>query len=365
MAKRFFISHAGPDKPLAVELKTLLDDDAWVDLFEIDLGEVLWHEISDGIEAATDFVLLWSAASAKSRWVQYETTLAFTRWLEDSAIALRIICLDDTSVPLRLRPFLQARDAKTPEQITTALLRNRPAAVPRRRFFNRNDEIGVIEEHLYASNTAAVWICGVPGSGKRSLAREALHRITTGSGTVATVRVTEGVAEPELNLLLASALQMSTAAADSSLAEFRQHTEHMVHEFVVAGGVLVFEDAEHWLSEDGSLGRLAEHVILAVREAQQNTDRLVIFTSRRRPKVDPSLADSVHSLYLPGLQHKHAIPLLRSQGARGSDKELGEVTAELDGHPLALEVVAPQLPLTVASLLNKRHEIAGSSQMRV
>ncbi|MDQ2846424.1 MAG: TIR domain-containing protein [Actinomycetota bacterium] len=358
MAKRFFISHAGPDKPLAVELKNLLDNDAWVDLFEIDLGQVLWHEISDGIEEATDFVLLWSSASSQSRWVQYETTLAFTRWLEDSAIALRIICLDDTTVPLRLRPFLQARDAKTAQQIADALHRNEPAPAPRRRFFNRNEEIGTIEEHLYSSTTVAVWICGVPGTGKRSLAREALHRITTGAGTVATIRVTEGVAEPELNLLVAGELQRQPAAADSLLADFAAHTSQMLREFTAAGGVFVFEDAEHWLSENGSLGRLAEQVTSAVTEAQQNTDRLLLFTSRRKPGIGSSLSDAVHSFYLQGLQPKHAIPLLRSRGADGTDEELQEVTVELDGHPLALEVVAPQLPMAKANLLDKRHEIA-------
>lgn len=358
MSKRFFISHAGPDKPLAIELKALLEDDAWVDLFEIDLGDVLWHEISDGIEAATDFVLLWSAASAKSKWVQYETTLAFTRWLEDSAIALRIICLDDTTVPLRLRPFLQARDAKTPELIAGVLRRNEPAPVPRRRFFNRNDEIGLIEEHLYASATAALWICGVPGSGKRSLARESLQRITTGRGTVARVRVTSGIAEPELDLLVASSLQKAPAAESSTLTELADHTRLMIHEFVGAGGVFVFEDAEHWLTEDGALGRLAEQVIAAVNESEQNTDRLVIFTSRRRPSVAASQKDAVQSIYLHGLQPKHAIPLLRSHGAPGSDEDLKAVTLELDGHPLALEVVAPQLPLSAASLNDKRHEIA-------
>lgn len=358
MSKRFFISHAGPDKPLAIELKTHLENDAWVDLFEIDLGDVLWHEISDGIEAATDFVLLWSAASAQSKWVQYETTLAFTRWLEDSAIALRIICLDDTTVPLRLRPFLQARGAKTPELIAHALRRNEPAPAPRRRFFNRNDEIGTIEEHLYASSTAALWICGVPGSGKRSLAREALQRITTGQGTVARIRVTEGVAEPELNLLVASSLQKTPAAETSTLAEFADHTRVMTQEFLGVGGVLVFEDAEHWLAEDGTLGRLAEQIIVAANESGQNTDRLVIFTSRRRPKVPTSQGDAVQSFYLHGLHPKHAIPLLRSQGATGSDEELKSVVLELDGHPLALEVVAPQLPLSAASLNDKRHDIA-------
>ena len=358
MAKRFFISHAGPDKPLAVELKSLLDDDAWVDLFEIELGHILWHEISDGIEEATDFVLLWSAASSQSRWVEYEITLAFTRWLEDRAIALRIICLDDTSIPFRLSPFLQARDARNASQIADALRRNDPAPVPRRRFFNRNEEIGAIEEHLYSSATAAVWICGVPGSGKRSLAREALHRITTGTGTVATIRVTDGVAEPELNLLVAGELHREPASADDSLADITAHTSQMMREFTSAGGIFVFEDAEHWLSENATLGRLAEQVISAVAVAHSNTNRLLVFTSRRRPRVDSSLEVALHSFYLPGLKPQHAIPLLRSQGAEATDEELREVTLELDGHPLALEVVAPQLPMTTASLLDKRHEIA-------
>lgn len=358
MAKRFFISHAGPDKPLAVELKELLDGDAWVDLFEIELGQILWHEISDGIEEATDFVLLWSAVSARSRWVEYEITLAFTRWLEDRAIALRIICLDHTPVPFRLRPFLQARDAKSASQIADALRRNEPAPVPRRRFFNRNEEIGTIEEHLYSSTTASVWVCGVPGSGKRSLVREALHRITTGTGTVVTIRVTDGVAEPELNLLIAGELRLDPAGAGASLADISAHTCQMMRDFTASGGVFVFQDAEHWLSEDGSLGRLAQHAISAVTEAQQNTDRLLIFTSRRRPRIDSSLAEKIQSFYLPGLQPKHAIPLLRSHGAEATDDELREVAAELDGHPLALEVVAPQLPLTITSLLDKRHEIA-------
>lgn len=358
MSKRFFISHAGPDKPLAVELKSLLNGDAWVDLFEIKVGQTLWHEISDGIEKATDFVLLWSSDSAQSRWVEYEVTLAFTRWLEDRAIALRIICLDSTPVPFRLRPLLQARDAKTAQQIADVLRSNEPAPIPRRRFFNRNEEIGRIEEHLYSPATVAVWLCGVPGSGKRSLAREALQRITVGSGTVVTIPVTEGVAEPELNLLVAGELRVDPAEAGASLPDIVSHTSQMMREFTASGGVFVFQDAEHWLAENGNFGRLAKQAIFAVSETQQSINRLLVFTSRRRPRIDSSLADSVQSIYLLGLQPQHAIPLLRSHGADGTDMELREVTTELDGHPLALEVVAPQLPLTASSLLDKRHEIA-------
>ncbi|MET7135874.1 TIR domain-containing protein [Cellulosimicrobium sp. MI9406] len=352
--KRFFISHAGPDKPIALELKDQLHGDAWVDLHEIDLGDILWHEISDGIEAATDFVLLWSRHSAASKWVQYETTLAFTRYLEDSAIALRIVCLDDTKPPLRFRPFLQARNAKTAHEIAAALSRTSPAPVPRRRFFNRNDEIGRIEELLYDSEHVAVWICGVPGSGKRSLAHEALHRLTAGSGTVATIVVTEGTAEPELNLKLASAVHSVPADSDADLTTLVAHSHGLIADFVDAGGVLVFEDAEHWITEDGSYGRLAAQVVDAVFKPGENTDRLIVFTSRRRPKAQQAMA----SFYLQGLANKHALPLLRSHGAIGSDPELTEIAKELDGHPLALEVIAPQLPLAPTALMDKRHEIA-------
>lgn len=357
-AKRFFISHAGPDKPLALELKAELDDDAWVDLHEIDVGQVLLHEISAGIEASTDFVLLWSSASSQSRWVQFETTMAFTRWLEDSAIALRIVCLDDTPVPLHLRPFLQARGARTAGDISAVLRGNVPAPTPRRRFFNRNSEVNRIEEALYDNSVSALWICGVPGSGKRSLAREAMARITTGTGTIVTIVVGEGTAEPELHLKLSSALGVEPTGEDANLDLLVAATKALVASFVGSGGVLVLEDAEHWLNDDGTIGRLARQVIEAVQHPGTNTNRLVVLTSRRRPRLDPSQEQFIASMYLSGLQEQHAIPLLRAQHAEGTDDELRAVVRELDGHPLALEVIAPQLPLSLTALNDKRHEIA-------
>lgn len=357
-AKRYFISHAGADKPLALELKAALDDNAWVDLHEIDVGQILLHEISAGIEASTDFVLLWSKASSDSKWVKFETTMAFTRWLEDSAIALRIVCLDATPVPLHFRPFLQARNATDAAAIASTLRSNIPAASPRRRFFNRNAEVNRIEEALYDGTVSALWICGVPGSGKRSLAREALARVTTGAGTVLTVTVDEGTAEPELNLRLSSALHLTPADEGADLSAVTAHSTAAISAFMASGGVLVFEDAEHWLEDDGTYGRVLQQVIEASHRTADNTNRLIVLTSRRKPRVLAIYATATDVFYLHGLKEQHSLPLLRSHDASGTDEQLLYAARELDGHPLALEVIAPQLPLSPAILNDKRHDIA-------
>src|SRR5262249_3094686 len=138
MAKRYFISHASADKPVALALKDRLAGDAWVDLHEIDVGDLLLDEISAGIDGATDLVLRWSEPSAASKWVRFELHMAFIRWLEDSAVAIRVVCLDATPVPLYLRPFLQARGKTNPEEIADVLIVGTPPPVTRRAFLNRN-----------------------------------------------------------------------------------------------------------------------------------------------------------------------------------------------------------------------------------
>lgn len=357
MTKRFFISHASSEKPIALELKSMLDGDAWVDLHEIDVGDLLLEEISSGIEEATDFVLLWSATSAASKWVSFELHMAFIRWLEDNAVAIRVICLDATRVPLYLRPFLQARGKTSSNEIAEVLLGANPARSARRVFFNRNAEIGRLEEALYSPDQTAAFICGMPGSGKRTLAREALNRLTVGSGTTRRIAVTAGTAEPELNLLVTRALGLPPEAEQATGEAILGATCDHIESFTREGGVWVFEDVEHWLEEDGSPGRILRRLLATITKPSDRVSQLVIFTSRRRP-VLRGFDDSVDAFFLTGLAKQHAIPLLRAQGAVGDENELGIVAEELDGHPLALEVVAPRLPLPATALREQRHAIA-------
>ncbi len=69
--KRFFIAHSSKQKSFAKDLGEALEGDAWIDLHEIDVGDILLEEVAAGIEAASDFVLLWTHDSANSPWVKY------------------------------------------------------------------------------------------------------------------------------------------------------------------------------------------------------------------------------------------------------------------------------------------------------
>lgn len=353
---RFFISHASADKPLALELKRLLDGNAWVDLHELDVGDLLLKQISDGIENASDFTLLWSESSAESRWVSFELHMAFIRWLEDSAIAIRVIRLDTTPVPLYLRPFLQARGATDAASIAKALAGERPAPHARKPFLNRNQEIGAIEEALYGVDVRALFVCGLPGIGKRSLVREALTRLTIGANASHTISVTAATAETELNLLVSRAVGGNEVEDGSGVHEALADALAKLEQFAELGGIWVFEGVEHWLREDGAPGRILS-AILEGAYAREGYSRLIILTSRRRPRI-AQVESRVSSFFLNGLAAPHGLMLLKNLGASQPDAELVSVVKELDGHPLALEVVAPRLPLTAADLREQRHEIA-------
>lgn len=356
MSKRFFISHASPDKPLAVGLKNELEGDAWVDLHEIGVGDLLLEEISNGIEGATDFVLLWSAASSTSKWVRFEFHMAFIRWLEDNAVAIRVVCLDEAALPLYLRPFLQARQYGNMADIASVLRGTSPAPRSRRQFFNRHSEIDAIERALYDPAVVSVFLCGIPGVGKRALAREALARVTRGVGAYIRVRITPGTAEPELNLLISSELRVVPAVEGSQVDAVVSHSNELIRRYAESGGIWLFENAEHWLNDDGTLGRIARQVIEAVAPVS-GPGTMAMFTSRRKP-VRAAGDPSIESFSVRGLAKEYAIPLLRGSGASGSEADLALVAAELDGHPLALEIVSPRLPLDAAALRTQRISIA-------
>src|ERR1700752_240316 len=101
-----FLSHSSKDKDLVIAVHESLEKNStWLDRAEIEWGDLFLEKIADGLEAATDFLLFWSKHAAKSEWVRLEVNMAFILRLRDTAIRLRVITLDDTKLPLYLRPF--------------------------------------------------------------------------------------------------------------------------------------------------------------------------------------------------------------------------------------------------------------------
>ena len=326
-------------KDFALALREALADDAWVDLHEIDVGDILLEEIAAGIEAASDFVLLWTRESSRSAWVKYESHMAFIRYLEDAAINIRVVCLDATPVPLHFRPLLQARDLREPSEIAAVLLGAPPIRRTLRLFVNRTGEIGALEELLYSSDLGLMWYFGVAGVGKRALAREALRRLIADTTRTARVSVRRGTGFVELHLAMCDALRKELPTDALIEREARDAVTELLGSFTAEGGVWLFEEAHHWLDADARPNSVLDEVLRALAAAGVTRAELgAIFTSTRRPSLSPADSDISDLRRVRGLRSDFAVALLRGHGAGGAEAALRSAAAHLDGHPLALEM---------------------------
>jgi hypothetical protein len=106
-----FLSHASPDKGMVSEVFRLLTGEyavgSWIDAQELLPGDSLPEHIEQGIVRSTAFVVFWSAAAARSMWVQRELDIA----LGAAARTVLLVRLDDTEVPERLSDLLRVEAA--------------------------------------------------------------------------------------------------------------------------------------------------------------------------------------------------------------------------------------------------------------
>jgi Flp pilus assembly protein TadD len=340
--RRFFISHSSLDRTFAIGLRDALGPAAWVDLYEIEVGQIVLEEIAAGIEEASDFVLLWSANSARSPWVRFEFHMAFVRHLEDGAIALRIVLLDDAPVPLLFRPFLQARDVRRPADVAELLLGTPPRLPPLRAFVDRNAEVDAIEASLYASGVGHLWLSGMAGVGKRSIAREGLSRILGDRTRARFVQLRAGTEAVELDLLISAALGAETPPALTTPQEALGRAMTAIETYAANGGIWVFEEAHHWLLEDAEPRPLLRHVLEALANAKtEEAGRLAIFTTTRKPDIGAMRYARDSSV--GGLTKDYGIALLRAHGSSAEEHVLARAADELAGHPLSLEIAAKTL----------------------
>jgi hypothetical protein len=97
---RLFISYSRKDNESAVRLTHRLEaslNKVWIDRSDVNQGEKSPEKIAKAIESCDYFVLLWSADSRRSRWVEREWNHAFK--LGKSVLP---ILLDDTPLPMVL-----------------------------------------------------------------------------------------------------------------------------------------------------------------------------------------------------------------------------------------------------------------------
>src|SRR6266852_5329157 len=104
MVDKAFLSYQHEHKQLVLEVRRQLEQFgivSIVDEWTFQKGRSLPTEISHGIDASNSFVLFWSKASARSRYVKFERELALVRSIKEEDYGIHVVRLDSTPVPRR------------------------------------------------------------------------------------------------------------------------------------------------------------------------------------------------------------------------------------------------------------------------
>jgi FAD/FMN-containing dehydrogenase len=114
---RVFISYAGVDKELADEFDTMVrmhGVDTFIDT-QIAPAQSVVLTISDELDRADFYVLLWSNAAVHREWVRREWAAALALEVRRKRVFLYVVRLDDTELPAMLAPcrYLDAFDDRS------------------------------------------------------------------------------------------------------------------------------------------------------------------------------------------------------------------------------------------------------------
>lgn len=343
-----FLSHSSADKSIVTEVHdALLPGSAWLDRAEIEWGDQFIERIGDGIQSASDFVLFWSEESSQSEWVRHEIHMALILKLQQRAIRIKVVKLDDTDLPLHLKPFqflsVVGSDSAV-DDIVSALrpALSQPTHGARHGFLNRNDELGRIEALINDSETRVILLHGFKGVGKAATVAEALRRFYEGASSVElTIRPGTGIAEVALQINQAA---FGTVLPESTNLEALAAIEASLTTIIERGQFVVVKDCQHWF-RDGNLDEPLPTIIRHVSSLSQTSGKPVFLTSTWRPRVPSELVGSLSNVHLSGLARSHMASLVALwyetiEGERLDAKQAARVAPELHGHPIAAKLAA-------------------------
>ena len=345
-----FISYSSADRAIVDAVYEGLDNDSvWIDRAEIEWGDLFLETISRALSQATDFLLFWSVNSKDSGWVRLELNMAFIRMMEENAIRLRVVRLDDTEVPLHLKTYHLldvSQSARPVDEIVRAVtnLPSSPKRLQRHRFLNRNDELERIEHAIDHGQSHLLLLAGFAGIGKESLAREALRRFFP-SAQFVHVNVTEGTGMTEFALYLNARARGTTLKEGLTPDELRLEIRLSLEHIIQSGRFLILTNIQHWLNED----RIPMEPLATIMDCVASTPGYkrtpCLMTSTRRIAPSRSRDPGVDTIWLDGLEEDVISVLVRlwyelSTGRELTAAQASSVAAQTYGHPVAAKLAA-------------------------
>lgn len=345
-----FLSHSSVDKSVVIKVHDQLrPGSAWLDRAEIEWGDRFIERIEAGIQSASDFVLFWSAAAARSEWVRHETHMAFIRSLKERAIRIKVVKLDDTELPLRLQPFhfLHVGQSANPvDEIVSALRRTlaQPSSGQRHRFLNRNEELGRIERLINHAETRAIFLLGFKGVGKMSTVTEALRRFYEGASMV-TLAVSPSTGPAEAALMLYHEAFGKVLPTTSTIDEALAAIEKSLTAIVENDQFLVVKDCQHWFGDGQEPSEPFPTLIRQAASLPKTSRRPVFLTSTRSLPRLPEHSIALSTVRLSELTSKDMASLLSLwyEIIEGHDLPVGvaeKIADELHGLPIAAKLAA-------------------------
>lgn len=349
-----FISHSSKDKEFVIQLASRLSkEQVWFDMWDMDLGDVLSEKIEKGIDETKNFVIILSKNSINSAWVKYELNMAIIKFLEDEDYRLIIVRIDDTSIPLRLKPFL--RIDMDHQETYDNIIENVYQAIKttdkdvksfKRQFVNRHEEIEKIQDYLFEDDVKFLGIIGLFGIGKSSLIREALKRIYSN------IQVAEFILSPahfgaRLTIELCSRAGLPLPQDGAPQPELFDLNIAALEQLISKKTFIIFNRVESLLDEDGFPHEDILEIIKYFSNNEISVYTPLCFLSTRWFKLPPANKTAFQFLQLKGLSNIHLVHIIQTEIERITSKQkydrdaLLTMASPLQGYPLAGKLAAP------------------------
>lgn len=172
MNKTVFVSHNSANKTEAREIGLFLaaeDINVWFDEWKIPYGSSIPKHVNNGLSSCTHFLLIWSKAASKSRWVERELNSVLHKALSDKKpnIIIVPVCLDETPLPMIVADKLSITYSKGDEADRYAIIKAITGNAPSKNFIEAI--VKKYNEVIYNKNDDVLGLSACPQCGKDTL----------------------------------------------------------------------------------------------------------------------------------------------------------------------------------------------------